>query len=64
MSYVFDFPLSTIQFAILAYSGVLAHPAGVAVNIIVVPSSTATFGFNEQGGSAQPFNFGVFYNGG
>jgi beta-lactam-binding protein with PASTA domain len=64
MSYVFDFPLSTIQFAILAYSGVLPHPAGVAVNIIVVPTSTATFGFNEQGGAAQPFNFGVFYNGG
>jgi beta-lactam-binding protein with PASTA domain len=63
MSYVFNFSLSTIEYAILAYSGVIAHPAGVKVNISVVPAG-AFFGFEEAGSSARPFDFGVFYNGG
>lgn len=59
MSYVFEFPLTNIEYAILAYSGVLPHPAGVLVSITVVP--TGTFGFEEQGSLVEPFNFGVFY---
>jgi Protein of unknown function (DUF2612) len=59
MAYVFEFALSSIEYAILAYSGVLPHPAGVQVSVIVVPAGT--FGFNEQGTLVEPFNFGVFY---
>jgi hypothetical protein len=33
MKYVFDFVLTPIQFAILAYSGVLPHPAGVSFSV-------------------------------
>jgi len=58
MTYVFKFSLTTIEHAILAFSGVLPHPAGVLTNVLVVPE--ATFGFAEQGPAVQPFNFGVF----
>lgn len=60
MSYVFLFPLSVVEFAILADSGVLAHPAGVGINIVVIESGY--FGFNEQGASVEPFNYGTFFN--
>lgn len=59
MRYVFEFSLSTVEYAILAYSGVLPHPAGVRVSILVTPAS-GNFGFHEAGPSAKPFNFGVF----
>jgi hypothetical protein len=59
MTYVFEFPLSNIELAILSFSGVLPHPAGVLVNVLVIP--TGTFGFKEQGPTVEPFNFGVFY---
>ena len=59
MSYVFEFPLSSIEFAILSFSGVLPHPAGVGFNVVVVPSGA--FGFEEEGSPAEPFNFGTFY---
>lgn len=59
MTYVFEFALSSIEYAILAFSGVLPHPAGVLVNIVVIPGGT--FGFEEQGPLVDPFNFGVFY---
>jgi hypothetical protein len=61
MSYVFEFALTTIEFSILAYSGVLAHPAGVGFNIVVI--SAVYFGFNEAGTQVDPWNFGPFYNG-
>ena len=61
MTYVFEFSLSTVEYAILAYSGVLAHPAGVGINIIVIP--TKFFGFNEAGANSLPFDAGVFYGG-
>jgi Protein of unknown function (DUF2612)/PASTA domain len=59
MSYVFEFPLTTIEHSILAFSGVLAHPAGVGVNIVVLASGY--FAFHEAGLGAQPFDFGAFY---
>lgn len=61
MAYHFNFALTSIELAILEFSGVLAHPAGVGVSIQVVPESL--FGFKEAGTLAKPFNFGVFYNG-
>lgn len=61
MSYVIEFPLTSIEYAILAYSGVLAHPAGVGVNIQVIEQGY--FGFQEAGPTSEPFGYGVFYNG-
>lgn len=62
MRYVFEFSLSTIERAILQNSGVLPHPAGVSVSIVVIVSGQ--FGFAEQGSLVKPFNIGSFYNGG
>jgi len=62
MTFVFEFPLSIVEYAILAFSGVLPTPTGVKFNIIVVPAGT--FGFAEQGPLVEPFNFGSFFNGG
>lgn len=59
MTYVFEFALSSIEYAILAFSGVLPHPAGVQVSIVVIPQGS--FGFEEQGSLVEPFNFGTFY---
>lgn len=59
MRYVFDFALSSIEFAILVYSGVLPHPAGVQVSVLVVAEDY--FGFREAGDGAEPFGSGVFY---
>jgi Protein of unknown function (DUF2612)/PASTA domain len=59
MTYVFEFPLTTIEYAILAYSGVLAHPAGVGVNISV--AAGGFFGFAEALPGVEPFNFGTFF---
>jgi hypothetical protein len=60
MRYVFEFGLTSIEYAILAYSGVLPHPAGVAVSILVIPASS-NFGFKEALPGAKPFGYGVFY---
>ncbi len=63
MTYVFEFKLSTIEYAILAFSGVLPHPAGVKVNVLVVPSGY--FGFRESGNRQHGFRetglSGAFY---
>lgn len=63
MTYVFEFKLSTIEYAILAFSGVLPHPAGVKVNVLVVPSGY--FGFRESGNRQHGFREtglpGAFY---
>jgi hypothetical protein len=63
MRYVFEFSLSTIERAILQNSGVLPHPAGVSVSIVVIVAGQ--FGFEEADGGnlVQPFNFGTFFNG-
>ena len=60
MSYVFGFPLTAVDMAILTQSGAMPHPAGVDVTIISVDGSK-TFGFNGSG--CQPFNQGTFYDG-
>lgn len=61
MSYVFEFTLTSIEYAILTQSGVLPHPAGVLVNVFVVPG-TSFVGFSEAGaGLYQPFGYGQFY---
>lgn len=62
MTYVFEFQITNIEFSILAFSGVLAHPAGVQVNILVIPSDDV-FGFQEMGLGVETFDFGTFYNG-
>jgi Protein of unknown function (DUF2612) len=64
MTYVFRFPLSTIEYAILAFSGVLPHPGGVGVNILVIPSGN--FGFREAAanGNVTTWGYGNFYKSG
>jgi hypothetical protein len=58
MQFVFNFSLSTIEYAILTQSGVLPHPAGVFYSVIVVPGGL--FGFQGQGSLVRNFNHGVF----
>jgi hypothetical protein len=60
MTYVFEFSLSSIEFAILSFSGVLPHPGGVLTKITVVPVDSGFFGFSEMGAGVVPFGFGVF----
>lgn len=57
MQYTFEFQLADWEFAMLLAA--LPHPAGVAVSLVVVPSS-AFFGFQEAG-DAAPFDVGVFF---
>lgn len=61
MTFVFEFSISTAEYAILTQSGVLPHPAGVSYNVHVIPTATF-FGFAEAGPTVLPFDFGVFYN--
>jgi hypothetical protein len=60
MTYVFEFSLSSIEFAILSFSGVLPHGGGVLTKITVVPVDSGFFGFSEMGAGVVPFGFGVF----
>lgn len=57
MQFVFNFRLSTVEYAILTQSGALPHPAGVFFSVVVIPAGL--FGFQGYTG-ALPFNFGVF----
>lgn len=57
MQFVFNFRLTTVEYAILTQSGVLPHPAGVFYSVIVIPGGL--FGFQGYTG-ALPFNYGVF----
>lgn len=60
MSFVFEFSLTAVEYAILTQSGVLPHPGGVGFNVIVIPSGL--FGFAEAGyPPSQPFDQGTFY---
>lgn len=56
--YVFEFELTTVEYAIVVSSGVLPRPAGVLANILQF--SAPLFGFSEAGPSAFPFDEGVF----
>lgn len=61
MQFVFNFSLTPVEYAIVAQSGALPHPAGVFYSVIVNPSPGVLFGFaNTNPGSVLPFNFGVF----
>lgn len=59
MRFVFEFALTSTEYAILTQSGALPHPAGVAYSVVVIPTGTL-FGFVEAG-AYKPFDFGVFY---
>lgn len=58
MQFVFNFSLSNVEYAILTQSGALPHPAGVLYSVLVI--SQGLFGFQGQGSSVRPFNYGVF----
>jgi hypothetical protein len=57
--YVFEFTLSTVDFALLTQSGALPRPAGVLATVMTY-APASTFGFQEAAG--QPFGQGVFFN--
>lgn len=59
MTFYFEFDITASEYAILTQSGALPHPAGVRFNVIVIPAGV--FGFAEQGGTAEPFDQGTFY---
>lgn len=59
MSFVFEFSLTPVEYAILTQSGVLPHPAGVGFNVIVI--QPGQFNFREEGLQATPFGSGTFY---
>lgn len=58
MSYVFNFNLSDVEWAILLNSNAIAKPAGVSVSIMSLDFDN-TFGFAEAG--LQPFESGTFF---
>ncbi len=59
MTFYFEFDITAAEYAILTQSNVLPHPAGVQFNVIILPAGV--FGFQEMGGTAEPFDQGVFY---
>lgn len=59
MSFVFEFAITAVEYAILTQSGVLPHPAGVGFNVIVI--QPGQFNFREEGLQATPFGAGTFY---
>lgn len=59
MTFYFEFDISAAEYAILTQSGALPHPAGVRFNVVVIPAGV--FGFQEMGGSIEPFDEGTFY---
>lgn len=61
MSFVFNFPLTQIEFAILTQSGALPHPAGVFFDVRTIGGGD-TFGFSEALPGIETFGAGTFYN--
>jgi len=59
MSFVFEFNLSQVEYAILTQSGVMPHPAGVGFNVIVVPAGQ--IGFEQAGYPSAPLSQGTLY---
>lgn len=57
MTFTFEFYLLPYEYAIVAISGVIPHPAGVLVSIQQI--STSIFGFENSG--LQPFDQGTFF---
>jgi hypothetical protein len=60
MQFVFEFALTTTEYAILTQSGALPHPAGVGYSVVVIPVGEGLFGFVE-GEVFLPFDFGTYY---
>lgn len=61
MQFVFNFSLTPVEYAIVAQSNALPHPAGVFYSVVVNPSPGVFFGFrNSNPGSVLPFNYGIF----
>lgn len=58
MQFVFNFALTNVEYAILTQSGAMPHPAGVFYSATAIRQGL--FGFQGQGTSVRPFNFGVF----
>lgn len=58
MSYVFNFNLTPVEWAILLNSKAIARPAGVSVSIMSLDFNN-TFGFAEA--EMQPFESGTFF---
>lgn len=58
MSFVFEFSISPVEYAILTQSGVMPHPAGVLFNVIVVPGDLIGF---QGAGPVQPLSQGILY---
>lgn len=59
MRYVFEFPLSQIEYAILSQESVPPSPTGVAVDVLVVDVA-GILAFSEAG-YGQTFGHGTFY---
>jgi len=59
MTFTFEFYLLPYEYAIVAISGVIPHPAGVLVSIEQIPGDV--FGF--EGTGLQPFDQGTFFSG-
>lgn len=59
MSYVFDFYLEPFEEAIFQQTDVLPRPAGVLVSFSAT-ATNKTFGFDEMGLGAYPFNEGTY----
>lgn len=60
LDYVFDFPLSVTDMAMVTNMDVVPRPAGVLVRYLNAPKS-GVFGF--AGSGLQPFGSGTFYSG-
>ncbi len=59
MNFTFEFFLLPYEYAIVASSGAIPHPAGVLVTIVQIPGNI--FGFENS--NLQPFDQGTFYTG-
>lgn len=59
MTFVFEFSLSQVEYAILTQSGVMPHPAGVGFNVIVVPGGL--IGFTPPGAPYETLSHGTLY---
>lgn len=57
MTFVFNFSLTPVEYAILTQSNAMPHPAGVFYSVTVI--AQGLFGF-QGNSSALPFNVGVF----
>lgn len=61
MEFVFEFAMLPFEIAVVTQSGAIPRPAGVQASVLQFDAA-GTFGFAEQGGLAQPFDQGVFFN--